>query len=51
MVVAALTVAEVAWVATYLAVAEAGPWIWLLPAVAGAGTGAALTRTPAAIAA
>ena len=37
-VVATLTVAEVAWAATYLAVAETGPWIWLLPAAAGAAT-------------
>jgi len=32
-----LTVAEVAWAATYLAAAEAQPWIWLLPVAAGAG--------------
>jgi hypothetical protein len=46
VVVAALTVAEVAWAATYLTVAEAQPWIWGLPIVAGAGTAAALARTP-----
>jgi hypothetical protein len=50
VVVAALTVAEVAWAATYLAIAEAGPWIWLLPVAAGAGTAAALARTPTAVA-
>jgi hypothetical protein len=44
VVIAALTVAEVAWAATYLAVAEAKPWIWLLPVAAGAGTAAALAR-------
>jgi hypothetical protein len=36
--VAALTVAEVAWAATYLAVAESRPWIWLLPVAAGVAT-------------
>ena len=45
VVIAALTVAEVAWAATYLAVAEAKPWIWLVPAGAGAATAATLTRT------
>lgn len=49
VVVAALTVAEVTWAATYLTVAEAEPWIWLLPAAAGAVTGSALARTPAVI--
>ncbi len=44
--IAALTVAEVAWAATYLTVAEAQPWIWLLPVAAGAGTAAAFARTP-----
>ena len=34
--VAALTVVEIAWAATYLAVDEAQPWIWLLPLAAGA---------------
>lgn len=38
VVIAALTVAEVAWAATYLAVDEAKPWIWLLPVAAGIGT-------------
>lgn len=51
IVIAALTVAEVAWAATYLAVSEAQPWIWLLPAAAGAGTAKVLTRTPATLAA
>jgi hypothetical protein len=36
--VAALTVAEVAWAATYMAVAESRPWIWLLPVAAGVAT-------------
>lgn len=49
VVVAALTVAEVAWAATYLAMAEADPWIWLLPVVAGAGTAATMARTPVAL--
>lgn len=51
VLVAALTAAEVAWAATYLAIAEAGPWIWLLPVAAGIGTAAGLARTPAAAAA
>jgi hypothetical protein len=42
--VAGLTVAEVVWAATYLAMTEAQPWIWLLPALAGAGAVAALAR-------
>jgi hypothetical protein len=45
VVIAALTVAEVAWAATYLALAEAEPWIWLLPVAAGAGTAFALRPT------
>jgi len=45
VVIAAFTVAEVAWAATYLAVAEAQPWIWLLPAAAGAATATTLART------
>ena len=49
VVVAALTVAEVAWAATYLAIAEAAPWIWLLPVAGGAGTAIALARTPRAV--
>jgi hypothetical protein len=46
VVIGALTVAEVAWAATYLAVAEAQPWIWLLPVAAGVVTAAGLARTP-----
>src|SRR5882762_3551807 len=45
VVIAALTVAEVAWAATYLAVAEAKPWIWLLPVAAGVATASALGRS------
>ncbi len=33
-VLSALTVAEIVWALTYLAVAEAQPWIWLWPSVA-----------------
>ena len=44
VVIAALTVAEVAWAATYLTVEEAQPWIWLLPVVAGAGTAASFAH-------
>jgi len=51
VVVAALTVAEVAWAATYLTVAEAKPWIWLLPVIAGGVTATTFARTPAAISA
>ena len=51
VVVAALTVAEVAWAATYLAVAEAEPWIWLVPMAAGGATAAAFVRTPGALSA
>ena len=50
VVIAALTVAEVAWAATYLAVAEAQPWIWLLPVAAGAATAVALARPPGRLA-
>ena len=46
LLIAALTVAEVAWAATYLAVAEAEPWIWLLPVAAGAATATGFARTP-----
>ena len=46
VVIAALTVAEVVWAATYLAVAEAKPWIWLLPVAAGAATATAFARPP-----
>ena len=49
VIVGALTVAEVAWAATYLTVDEAQPWIWLLPVAAGVATAAAFTRTPPAI--
>lgn len=49
IVIAALTVAEVAWAATYLAVSETQPWIWLIPIGAGAGTAAALARPPVAL--
>jgi len=45
-VIAALTVAEVAWAATYLSIAEAQPWIWLVPVVAGSATASAFARTP-----
>jgi hypothetical protein len=33
-VLSALTVAEIVWALTYLAVDEAQPWIWLLPSLA-----------------
>ena len=49
VVVAALTVAEVAWAATYLSIAEIQPWIWLLPAAAGVATASALARGPQAL--
>jgi hypothetical protein len=45
VVIATLTVAEVAWAATYLAVAEAKPWIWFLPAAAGVATASAFARS------
>jgi hypothetical protein len=48
--IAALTVAEVAWAATYLALTEAQPWIWLLPVAAAAATVAAFARPPARLA-
>jgi hypothetical protein len=41
------TVAEVAWAATYLAVAEAQPWIWFLPVAAGSAAAALFARRPA----
>jgi len=47
VVIAALTVAEVAWAATYLSIAEAQPWIWLVPAMAGSATASAFARNPA----
>ncbi len=46
VLVATLTVAEIAWAATYLAVAEARPWIWLLPVVAGSTAAAVFARRP-----
>jgi hypothetical protein len=49
VVIAALTVAEVAWAATYLATAEAQPWIWLVPAGAGAVTAVFFGRTRGAL--
>ncbi|HVW35221.1 MAG TPA: hypothetical protein VHL53_21995 [Acidimicrobiia bacterium] len=39
-IIAALTVAEIAWAATYLTVAEAQPWIWAIPLAAGFATAA-----------
>jgi hypothetical protein len=51
IVVAGLTGAEVVWAATYLTMAEAQPWIWLLPAGAGAAVAAALARDVAPVAA
>lgn len=51
VVVAALTAAEVAWAATYLAVSEAQPWIWAVPAAACVTTLAAFSRPPSALAA
>ena len=47
VLIAALTVAEVAWAATYLAVEEAQPWIWFLPVAAGTATASGFARTPA----
>ena len=47
--IAALTVAEVAWAATYLAISEGQPWIWLVPILAATATAAALARPPAAL--
>ena len=49
IVVATLTVAEVAWAATYLTVAEAQPWIWLLPVGAAVATAGTFSRTPGAL--
>jgi hypothetical protein len=48
--VAALTVAEIAWAAAYLAVAETRPWIWLLPLAAGVATATTFARTSGRIA-
>ncbi len=50
VVIAALTAAEVAWAATYLAVAEAQPWIWVLPFAAAAATAVTFARTPGRLA-
>ncbi len=36
-VLSALTVAEIVWALTYLAVDEARPWIWLLPSLTALG--------------
>jgi hypothetical protein len=47
VVIAALTVAEVAWATTYLTVEEAQPWIWLVPIAAGAATAGTFARTRA----
>ena len=49
VMIAALTVAEVAWAAAYLTVAESQPWIWLLPAAAGAATASGFARGPQAL--
>lgn len=50
-VIAALTVAEIAWAATYLAMTEAQPWIWLLPLSAGSAAAGLLAHRPVASAA
>ena len=47
VVIAGLTAAEVAWAATYMAAAEAQPWIWLLPVLVGGGTARVFARPPA----
>ncbi|HET8929832.1 MAG TPA: hypothetical protein VFN21_04160 [Acidimicrobiales bacterium] len=39
---AMLTVAEVGWAATYVVAAEAKPWIWVVPVLCAATTGALL---------
>jgi hypothetical protein len=44
IVVAVLTVAELAWALTYVAVEDAEPWIWLDPLLAAVGAGAFLGR-------
>ena len=44
MVLSALTVAEVVWALTYVAIEEAQPWIWLLPSLAGVMIAAASRR-------
>jgi hypothetical protein len=40
-VISSLTIAEVAWAITYLAVEDRTPWIWLLPLIAAIATLAA----------
>jgi lysylphosphatidylglycerol synthetase-like protein (DUF2156 family) len=42
-VLVALTMGEVAWAVTYLAVQEDKPWIWLLPLLVALGAGAAVS--------
>ncbi|MGH9216748.1 MAG: hypothetical protein ACRD0V_08560 [Acidimicrobiales bacterium] len=42
-VLVALTMGEVAWAVTYLAVQEDTPWIWLLPLLVALGAGAAVS--------
>ncbi|MCU1430224.1 MAG: hypothetical protein JWL83_4224 [Actinomycetia bacterium] len=44
-ILAAATIAEVAWALTYLALGETAPWIWLIPLVAGIATLAATARS------
>lgn len=51
VVVAAFTVAEVAWAATYLGIGEAQPWIWLVPVAAGSAAGALFASQPVELAA
>ena len=51
ILVAAVTVAEVAWAATYLAFAEAQPWIWLVPVAAGSAAAAVFASQPVGLAA
>jgi len=50
LAVAGLTVAEIVWAATDVAVAGAEPWIWLLPVAAGAVTATVCARRPAGLA-
>ena len=44
----ALTLAEVAWALTYVTVAEARPWIWLLPVLAASAGALAMVRVATA---
>ncbi|MGI8983915.1 MAG: hypothetical protein ACR2HM_05205 [Acidimicrobiales bacterium] len=46
-VLSALTVAEVIWALTYLAVDEAKPWIWVLPSAGALIAAVAVARLPA----